>query len=53
VTFKWADWKQEELAGCGAGRQLSKEGASRVTGDCQARICERLGAKFGPTRQQG
>ena len=21
-TFKWANWKQEELAGCGGGRQL-------------------------------
>jgi hypothetical protein len=23
-TFKWANWKQEELAGCGGGRQLSQ-----------------------------
>ena len=23
-TFKWANWKQEELAGSGGGRQLSK-----------------------------
>ena len=22
-TYKWANWKQEELAGCGGGRQLS------------------------------
>ena len=28
-------------------------GTSRVTGDSQARICERLGVKFpGPTRQR-
>jgi hypothetical protein len=28
-------------------------GTSRVTGDCHARICERLGAKFpGATRQR-
>jgi hypothetical protein len=24
VTFKWANWKQEELAGCGGGRQRSQ-----------------------------
>ena len=30
------------------------DGTSRVTGDCQARICERLGVKFpGPTRRRG
>ena len=23
VTFNWANWKQEELAGCDGGRQLS------------------------------
>ena len=29
-----------------------KDGTSRVTGDCQARICEGLGVKFpGPTRR--
>ena len=28
------------------------DGTSRVTGDCQARICEGLGVKFpGPTRR--
>ena len=28
-----------------------RDGTSRVTGDCQARICEGLGVKFpGPTR---
>ena len=30
-----------------------KGGTSRVTGDCHARFCERLGVKFpGPTRQR-
>ena len=30
------------------------DGTSRVTGDCHARICERLGVKFpGPTRRRG
>src|SRR2546428_13588570 len=30
------------------------DGTSRVTGDCQARICERLGVEFpGPTRRRG
>ncbi len=29
-----------------------KDGTSRVTGDCRARICEGLGVKFpGPTRR--
>jgi hypothetical protein len=44
---------QEEPDGLGGRRQPSTGGTSRVTGDGQARICERLGAKFpGPTRQQ-
>jgi len=39
--------------GLGGRRRSSTGGTSRVTGDGQARICERLGAKFpGPTRQQ-
>jgi hypothetical protein len=30
------------------------DGTSRVTGDCQARFCERLGVKFpGATRRAG
>jgi len=47
-----ANWQQEEPNGYGGGRQLSVDGTSRVTGDCHARICERLGVKFpGPTRR--
>jgi len=39
--------------GLGGRRQPSAGGTSRGTGHGQARICERLGAKFpGPTRQQ-
>jgi hypothetical protein len=34
-------------------RQPSCDGTSRMTRECQVRICERLGVKFpGPTRQQ-
>jgi len=37
----------------GGGRQLSMNGTSRVTGDSQARFCERLGVKLpGPTRRR-
>ena len=33
-------------------RQPSCDGTSRMTRECQVRICERLGVKFpGPTRQ--
>ncbi len=47
-----ANWQQEEPTGCGGGRQLSMDGTSRVTGDCHARFCERLGVKFpGATRR--
>ena len=43
--------QQEEPTGCGGGRQLSMDGTSRVTGDCHARFCERLGVRFpGATR---
>ena len=46
------NWQQEEPNGCGGGRQPSMDGTSRVTGDCHARFCERLGVKFpGPTRR--
>src|SRR5215467_5531629 len=46
--------KGEEPPGCGGGRQLSLDGTSRVTGDCHARICERLGVKSpGATRRRG
>ena len=34
-------------------RQPSSGGTSRMTRECQVRICERLGVKFpGPTRQK-
>src|SRR6516162_6993848 len=34
-------------------RQPSCDGTSRMTRECQVRICERLGVKFpGPTRHQ-
>ena len=47
------NWQQEEPNGCGGGRQLSRDGTSRVTGDSHARFCERLGVKFpGPTRRR-
>jgi hypothetical protein len=47
----WVNWQQEEPADLGGRRQPSTGGTSRVTGDGQARICERLGVKFpGPTR---
>ena len=51
VMINLVNWQQEEPTGCGGGRQLSMDGTSRVTGDCHARFCERLGVKFpGPTR---
>src|SRR6266853_4611009 len=46
VMVNLANWQQEEPTGCGGGRQLSMDGTSRVTGDCHARFCERLGVKF-------
>src|SRR5258708_8049962 len=53
VTINLVNWQQEELTDCGGGRQLSLDGTSRVTGDCHARFCERLGVKFpGPTRRR-
>jgi len=49
----WVNWQQEEPDDLGGRRRPSTGGTSRVTGDGQARICERLGAKFpGPTRRQ-
>src|SRR6266853_4214645 len=52
VTINLVNWQQEELTDCGGGRQLSLDGTSRVTGDCHARFCERLGVKFpGATRR--
>jgi hypothetical protein len=53
VMINKANWQQEEPTGCGGGRQLSMDGTSRVTGDCHARFCERLGVKFpGATRRR-
>jgi len=52
VMINKANWQQEEPTGCGGGRQLSMDGTSRVTGDCHARFCERLGVRFpGATRR--
>ena len=49
----WVNWQQEEPADLGGRRRPSTGGTSRVTGDGQARICERLGAKLpGPTRRR-
>src|SRR5262252_8824167 len=53
VMINLVNRKREEPPGCGGGRQLSLDGTSRVTGDCQARICERLGVKLpGATRRR-
>jgi hypothetical protein len=54
VTINLVNWQQEEPTGCGGGRQLSLDGTSRVTGDCHARFCERLGVKSpgAPRRQR-
>ena len=53
VVINLVNWQQEEPHGYGGGRQLSMDGTSRVTGDCHARFCERLGVKFpGPTRRR-
>src|SRR5215472_15215085 len=52
VMINLVNRKREEPPGCGGGRQLSLDGTSRVTGDCHARICERLGVKSpGATRR--
>ena len=45
VMISLVNWQQEEPIGCGGGRQLLLDGTSRVTGDCHARFCERLGVK--------
>jgi hypothetical protein len=51
VLTNTVNWKQEEPSGQDGRQQPSLGGTSRVTGDSQARICERLGVKFpGPTR---
>ena len=53
VMVHLVNWQQEEPTDCGGGRQLSMDGTSRVTGDCHARFCERLGVKFpGQTRRR-
>ena len=52
VRITLVNRKREEPAGCGGGRQPSRNGTSHVTGDCHARICERLGVKIpGATRR--
>src|ERR1700692_4803401 len=52
VMINLVNWQQEEPTGCGGGGELSRDGKSRVTGDCHARFCERLGVKFpGATRR--
>ncbi len=46
-----ANWQQEELQFSTEGGGLRFGGTSRMTRECQVRICERLGVKFpGPTR---
>jgi hypothetical protein len=53
VRINLVNREWEEPPGCGGGRQLSLDGTSRVTGDCYARICERLGVKSpGATRRR-
>jgi hypothetical protein len=42
VMVTLVNWQQEEPNDCGGGRQLSRDGTSRVTGDSHARFCERL-----------
>jgi hypothetical protein len=46
VIVALVNWQQEEPNGYGGGRQPSMDGTSRVTGDCHARFCERLGVKL-------
>ena len=54
VMINLVNRKREEPAGGDGGRQPSLNGTSRVTGDCHARICERLGVKIpGATRGAG
>ena len=51
VMIKLVNWRQEEPAGYGGGRQLSVDGTSRVSREAQARFREGLGVKFpGATR---
>ena len=49
VMINLVNWQQDELTGCGGGRQLSLDGTSRVTGDCHARLCvqRRLACSVG------
>ena len=52
IMINLVNWQQEEPTGCDGGRQPSMDGTSRVTGDCHARFCERLGVKLpGATRR--
>ena len=53
VVVNLVNRQREEPTGYDGGRQLSMDGTSRVTGDCHARFCERLGVKFpGATRRR-
>jgi hypothetical protein len=53
IMINMVNWQQEEPTGCEGGRQPSMDGTSRVTGDCHARFCERLGVKLpGATRRR-
>jgi len=53
VTIAVVNRQREELGGHARGRQLSRDGTSRVSREAHARFCERLGGKFpGPTRRQ-
>jgi hypothetical protein len=53
VRVNLVNRQREEPNDCGGGRQLSLNGTSRVTGDCHARFCERLGVKSpGATRRR-
>jgi len=53
VMIKLVNWRQEEPAGYGGGRQLSVDGTSRVSREAQARFREGLGVKLpGATRPE-
>src|SRR6202011_4562931 len=60
---QWANWKQEEPAGLGGGRQLSMDGTSRMNREVQVRNSVRGsggnspgllgGNRFSPSRNIG
>jgi hypothetical protein len=43
VMLILVNWQQEEPDSCGGGRQLLRNGTSRVNREVYARFCERLG----------